>query len=59
MFRNEWSLVRGDAPLKTIAIVDEQPESQYLYPEFLLAQKTVRACRYRCAHRRSIRTAGA
>ncbi len=39
MFRNEWLLARGDAPLKTIAIVDEQPESQYLYPEFLLAQK--------------------
>jgi hypothetical protein len=39
MFRNEWRLVRGDAPLNTIAIVDENPESQYLYPEFLLAQK--------------------
>ncbi len=39
MFRNEWRLVRGDAPLKTIAIVDEQPEFQYLYPEFLLMQK--------------------
>ncbi len=39
MFRNEWQLARGDAPLRTIAIVDEQPESQYLYPEFLLAQK--------------------
>jgi hypothetical protein len=39
MFRNEWSLLRGDAPLKAVAIVDEQPESQYLYPEFLLAQK--------------------
>lgn len=39
MFRNEWRLARGDVPLKTIAIVDEQPESQYLYPEFLLAQK--------------------
>jgi hypothetical protein len=39
MFRNEWRLVRGDAPLKTVAIVDEKPESQYLYPEFLLAQK--------------------
>jgi hypothetical protein len=38
MFRNEWRLARGDAPLTTIAIVDEQPESQYLYPEFLLAQ---------------------
>ncbi len=39
MFRNEWHLVHGDAPLRTIAIVDEQPESQYLYPEFLLAQQ--------------------
>lgn len=38
MFRNEWRLERGDAPLKTIAIVDEQPEQQYLYPEFLLAK---------------------
>jgi hypothetical protein len=39
MFRNEWQLARGDAPLKSVAIVDEQPESQYLYPEFLLAQR--------------------
>ena len=38
MFRNEWRLARGDAPLKTVAIVDEQPEVQYLYPEFLLAK---------------------
>ena len=38
MFRNEWRLERGSAPLKTIAIVDEQPEAQYLYPEFLLAK---------------------
>ena len=40
MFRNEWRLAKGDAPLKTVAIVDEQPESQYLYPEFLLARKS-------------------
>ena len=39
MFRNEWRLARGDAPLNTVAIVDEQPETQYLYPEFLLAQR--------------------
>src|SRR3989338_11496573 len=39
MFRNEWRLARGDAPLNSIAIVDEQPEAQYLYPEFLLAQR--------------------
>ena len=39
MFRNEWRLARGDEPLERVAIVDEQPESQYLYPEFLLAQR--------------------
>jgi len=39
MFRNEWKLERGDAPLHTVAIVDEQPQQQYLYPEFLLAQR--------------------
>ena len=38
MFRNEWRRVRGDAPLKHVAIVDENPETQYLYPEFLLAK---------------------
>ena len=39
MFHNEWRLERGSAPLKTVAIVDEQPEQQYLYPEFLLAKR--------------------
>jgi hypothetical protein len=39
MFRNEWRLERGDAPLQTVVIVDEQPQQQYLYPEFLLAQR--------------------
>lgn len=38
MFQQEWARERGDAPLRRIAIVDEQPEQQYLYPEFLLAQ---------------------
>lgn len=38
MFRNEWRLERGDVPLQTVVIVDEQPQQQYLYPEFLLAQ---------------------
>src|SRR5229473_3534038 len=27
---------RGAQPLKCIAIIDDQPEEQYLYPEFLL-----------------------
>jgi glutathione synthase/RimK-type ligase-like ATP-grasp enzyme len=40
MFKSEWALQRGSAPLGTIAIVDDEPESQYLYPEFLLAQQT-------------------
>lgn len=39
MFRNEWRLECGDAALHNVAIVDEQPEAQYLYPEFLLAQR--------------------
>lgn len=42
MFRQEWRLEQGDAPLSTIAIVDEQPEGQFLYPEFLLFQALFR-----------------
>jgi hypothetical protein len=38
MFVNEWRAERGDAPLKTIAIVDENPQGQYMLPEFLLFQ---------------------
>lgn len=38
MFETEWQRERGNAPLKNMAIVDEAPESQYLYPEFLLYQ---------------------
>jgi hypothetical protein len=37
--------MRGDVPLKYIAIVDENPELQFLYPEFLLAKQMFeRAC---------------
>lgn len=39
MFRAEWRAERGDAPLRRIAIVDESPSSQFLYPEFLLFRK--------------------
>jgi hypothetical protein len=39
MFKAEWDLQRGSTPLGTIAIVDDEPESQYLFPEFLLAQQ--------------------
>lgn len=38
MFREEWHKHRADAALSCIAIVDEAPEQQYLYPEFLLFQ---------------------
>ena len=38
MFMTEWRLQRGDAPLSSVAIVDEAPSQQYLYPEFLLYQ---------------------
>ncbi|MBP8149119.1 MAG: hypothetical protein KAY21_05310 [Limnohabitans sp.] len=36
MFRREWALSGTQRPLRTVAIVDEQPQAQYLYPEFLL-----------------------
>ncbi|SFP82659.1 hypothetical protein SAMN05216229_106127 [Geopseudomonas sagittaria] len=39
MFRQEWSRAGHDRPLRSIAIVDEAPEQQYLYPEFLLFQQ--------------------
>jgi len=39
MFQNEWRLAYGATPLKNIVIVDEQPQQQYLYPEFILAQQ--------------------
>lgn len=39
MFLAEWRSVRGDAPLRTIAIVDRDPQAQYLLPEFLLFQR--------------------
>ena len=36
MFRKEWQSQRGQAPLTRIALVDDDPASQYLYPEFQL-----------------------
>ena len=38
MFRDEWRLQRGAGNPALIAIVDDRPQDQYLYPEFLLAQ---------------------
>ena len=42
MFRNEWHVARGRLPLARIAIVDDAPATQYLYPEFVLFQALFR-----------------
>jgi len=39
MFMHEWRRARGMRALGTIAIVDDAPREQYLFPEFLLMQK--------------------
>ena len=36
VFMTEWRLHSKDEPLSSLAIVDEAPQQQYLYPEFLL-----------------------
>ena len=38
MFEEEWRLQRGHGRPGRIAIVDDNPEDQYLYPEFILAR---------------------
>ncbi len=49
MFAREWAAQRPtepfvptQGPLRTLAIVDEDPQGQYLYPEFLLFQDLFR-----------------
>ena len=36
MFQSEWQLARPGRALSRVAIVDDAPESQFLYPEFVL-----------------------
>ena len=43
MFKTEWLSWGAARPLQTIAIVDENPEQQYLYPEFVRWQKRLEA----------------
>ena len=43
MFIEEWQAEHADKPLRSIAIVDDAPESQYLLPEFLLFKKLFEA----------------
>lgn len=45
----EWHLQRGPAPLAFVAIVDESPRQQYLYPEFVLFRDLLRRHGYRAA----------
>jgi hypothetical protein len=42
MFRHEWRLQRSSGELARVAIVDDDPREQYLYPEFLLFQQLFR-----------------
>lgn len=42
MFKDEWRLQHQDVALRTIAIVDNEPETQFLYAEFLLFQSLFR-----------------
>jgi len=42
VFRTEWRLQRGAAVLHSVAIVDEVPDQQYLYPEFLLFRELLK-----------------
>ena len=52
-FAAEFAAVRGPAArLARVAIVDDRPREQFLYPEFELFQTPVRARRDRGAHRR-------
>jgi len=39
MFTEEWRRQRAEAPLERIAIVDDDPAAQYLYPEFQLFER--------------------
>ncbi|MFN3627845.1 MAG: hypothetical protein ACK4S3_08205 [Parvibaculum sp.] len=43
MFETEWRLQGRVGRPNTIAIVDDAPDAQYLYPEFLLAQRLFEA----------------
>lgn len=46
MFEAEWRLAGRGGTLRRIAIVDEAPENQYLYPEFVLAREMLARAGY-------------
>lgn len=39
VFTAEWLLQRGTERPSRVAIIDDQPEKQYLYPEFIIARQ--------------------
>ena len=47
VFQTEWRLQRDAQSMTSLAIVDESPTEQYLYPEFLLFQDLFRRHGYR------------
>ena len=42
MFTNEWIRQRESGRPRRVAIVDDRPAEQYLYPEFVLAERFFR-----------------
>jgi hypothetical protein len=46
-FLAEWTSARNSLPLRSIAIVDDEPKGQYLYPEFLLYQRLLERAGWR------------
>ena len=42
MFQSEWRLQRGNAPWRSVLIVDDDPSGQYLAPEFALFEQLFR-----------------
>jgi hypothetical protein len=48
-FLAEWRSARDSLPLRSIAIVDDQPQGQHLYPEFLLYQRLLERAGWRVA----------
>jgi hypothetical protein len=43
MFQSEWMRQRGSGAPQHVAIVDDSPEEQYLYPEFVLVRQVLAA----------------
>ncbi len=43
MFETEWRNQRASERLVRIAIIDDDPQNQYLFPEFVLAQRLLQA----------------